>query len=245
MRADSAPCTGSRVPTGIVSFVTRDSFLLAVEGFEGREDAVGAGVDADRRQVAPADDALGIDDEEGATGRAGLRRIDAIVPGNGALGLEVREKRELEPAVLLEREVAPDAVDRDPEQLGAELPEFRQDLVIERHLVAADGAPVRRIKREDDGAPEELAERDLLIGRAVQAELRSARAGGQDPLLRGLTRFRGRHGFPPLTLRFQRPGRWFSFPSLAVSSDEALECDGVLGFRNSWNLLPIPCVEEP
>ena len=72
--------------------------------------------------------------------------------------------------------MTPGAVDGDAEQLGVVLLELRQDLVVERHLVAADRAPVGRIERQHDGPAAEVRERDRLIRSGVQLEIRRGRA---------------------------------------------------------------------
>ena len=105
------------------------------------------GLIADRRDVAPADDARRASITNSARSLVPvLRAVDAVRARDLALRLEVGQQREAQVALLREREVAPDAVDRDAEQLGVEALELGQDLVVERHLVAADRAPVRGIE---------------------------------------------------------------------------------------------------
>jgi hypothetical protein len=58
--------------------------------------------------------------------------------------------------------------------------EFRENFVVESHLVAADRAPVSRIKGEDDGLSAQFAQGELLIGSDGKAELRSCFSGRQD-----------------------------------------------------------------
>src|SRR5690606_32168028 len=50
--------------------------------------------------------------------------------------------------------------------------EFSENLVVESHLIAADRTPVRRIKRKDDGPRAKVAQRDGLIRRGSQREVR-------------------------------------------------------------------------
>ena len=54
---------------------------------------------------------------------------------------------------------------------------LRQHLVVQRHLIAADRAPVGRVKGENDRATPELAEGDELVGGTRQSEFGRGRAG--------------------------------------------------------------------
>ena len=89
-----------------------------------------------------------VDDEQRPLAHP-LVAVDAVRARDVALRLEVGEQREVQLAALRERHVAPGAVDGDADELRAEPLELGQDLVVERHLVAADRAPVGRIERED------------------------------------------------------------------------------------------------
>ena len=51
--------------------------------------------------------------------------------------------------------MTPDPVHRDANELSVELAEFAEDLVVERHLIAADGTPVCRVERQDRRAVHE------------------------------------------------------------------------------------------
>ena len=82
-------------------------------------------------------------------------------------------------AILAEGKVAPDAVDRDAEQRGVVTLKLRQDLVVERHLIAAHRAPVRRIEGENHRAAAKLLEPDLLVRRRRQGELGRTCSRGQ------------------------------------------------------------------
>jgi hypothetical protein len=55
----------------------------------------------------------------------------------------------MELPVVRKGEVAPDPVHGNAEQLRVVVAEFAEDLVVERHLVAADRAPVCRVEGED------------------------------------------------------------------------------------------------
>src|SRR4051812_6170177 len=71
-------------------------------------------------------------------------------------------------AVVCIGRVAPDAIDRDSQQLGIVALEFFKNFVVEGKLIAADGTPVGRIERQDDGAATKFGQSDFLVGRAVQ-----------------------------------------------------------------------------
>src|SRR2546427_11287816 len=75
---------------------SRDTPLMTcVERFERIQDAVGAGVDADRRQVTPTNDLRFVEDEQGAAVDALVLHVAAVRARDRALGLEVGEQREL------------------------------------------------------------------------------------------------------------------------------------------------------
>src|SRR5207302_11519162 len=82
--------------------------------------------------------------------------VGAIAARYRALGLEVRKQGEPKPAVTGECRVAPYAVHGDAEELGVIALELWQHLVIERHLVAAHGAPVGGIECQDHGPAAEI-----------------------------------------------------------------------------------------
>src|ERR1700685_1666591 len=91
----------------------RGSLLFRRERFQCVEDSVGARIDAERGQVAPANHPLRIDHEERALGYAVAVAIGAILPRDAALGLEIRQQREMQLAIARERRMAPGAIDRD------------------------------------------------------------------------------------------------------------------------------------
>src|SRR5580693_9402628 len=133
------------------------------QGFQGGEYAVRAGIYGEGRNVAPGDDSIFIDDEESAFADAFGFAIGAVGLSGGALGLEIGEERKSQMAIFCECFVAPNAVDGDAEKFGVELCEFGKHFVVESHLIAADGAEVRGIKREDYRTAAEFAEREALI----------------------------------------------------------------------------------
>src|SRR5437879_1982680 len=75
-------------------------------------------------------------------------------------------------AIPAKRRMTPGSINRNAQQLRAEILEFWQHFVVERHLVAADRTPVRRTKSEHDGQPEKLAQFHGLIGRAMELKIR-------------------------------------------------------------------------
>ena len=66
-------------------------------------------------------------------------------------------------AVLAEGQMAPDAVDRDAEDLRFKMREFGLQLVIQRQLITADGAPVGRIEDQDHRPSAKVGEGYFLI----------------------------------------------------------------------------------
>jgi hypothetical protein len=81
--------------------------------------------------------------------------------------------------------MAPYAIYRDAEQLGAELVKFRQDFVVQCHLIAADRAPIGGIKREDYRLALEFRERDRLVRCCTEAELGCVGARGERSVVVG------------------------------------------------------------
>ena len=79
-----------------------------------------------------------------------------------------------------ERVVASDTIDGQPNQFRPVFLKLRQDLVGERHLVSTDRAPVGWIKRQDDPASGEFAQRERLVRRDVKREVGCLRALGEN-----------------------------------------------------------------
>ena len=96
--ASAGPRMWSAGVTGTRRWPSR--FPCVRQPFEGVEDAVGAGIDADRREIAPEDHAFAIDDEQRAFRHAFAFAVGAVAPRHRALGLEIGEQREVQPAVL-------------------------------------------------------------------------------------------------------------------------------------------------
>src|SRR5829696_6437339 len=88
----------------------------SLEVLECAEDPVGARIETHGRDVAPAHDAVGVDDVQRPFARAVARPVDPILPSHLTLRLEVGEQREVQVAMLGEGEVAPDAIHRDAEE---------------------------------------------------------------------------------------------------------------------------------
>src|SRR5208283_5844292 len=140
-----------------------DCILAFGHGFESFQNAIRAWIDAHRRNVTPTNDALGIDDKQGALRLAVFLPVDAVLTGHCAFGLKIRQKRNVQFAVFAEGEMAPDTVDRDTDDLCFKLGKFRLQLAIERQLVAANGAPIRRIEDQDYGLSAKVGEGYFLI----------------------------------------------------------------------------------
>ena len=60
------------------------------------------------------------------------------------------------------------------------LAELGQDFVVERHLVAADRTPVRRVEREDDRPSLQIPKGKPLVRRHPQFKVGSDCPGGKD-----------------------------------------------------------------
>src|SRR5882757_7459660 len=143
---------------------------LICEFFEGVENSVGTGIDRDRRAIAPGNDPLSIEHKQRAFADPFICAIGAVFPRHFALGFKIGEQRKVQPAVAGKGSMAPDAVDRDTQQLSLVLPELRKNLVVQRHLIATNRAPVGRIERQYYGPSSEAREREVLIRGDPQRE---------------------------------------------------------------------------
>jgi hypothetical protein len=144
------------------------------------ENAVGARIDGDRREVAPEDDALPVDDEQGTLANSFSFPISSIGACDLSLRVEVREQREVQMTVLGECLMTTSTIDRDAQELGSRLVELRKDLIIERHLVTADGTPVRWVKSQDHRPAGQVLKRQVLICRYPEGEIGSRGPGSQN-----------------------------------------------------------------
>ena len=86
-------------------------------------------------------------------------------------------------ALARERGVTPHAIDRDPHQLGAVVVELGEHFVEERQLIAADGTPVGGIEGENHRTAAQLGERERLVRRGVQREVRRGGPRWQDGIV--------------------------------------------------------------
>src|ERR1700677_1177019 len=66
--------------------------------------------------------------------------------------------------------MTPGTIDGYPDELGSVAAEFREHLIVERHLVTAHRAPVRWVESEYDRLPNEVAERQILVRGNAQFE---------------------------------------------------------------------------
>src|SRR5579859_4391554 len=154
--------------------------LLFLQTFEGLENSVCARIHADRRAVAPANDAIFVNHEEGPFCYPIPLAIGAITTRNCTLGFKVSEKGKMQPAVLGKGGMTPGSVYRDAQQLGAMLLKFGEDFVIKRHLIAAYRTPIGWVEGQDDRFAAQFAEGDLLVRCNRQLKIGRCRTGGQD-----------------------------------------------------------------
>src|SRR5258708_33950515 len=66
--------------------------------------------------------------------------------------------------------MAPFAIDGDPEDLRVVFLKIFEHFIVKSHLVAANRAPVRRVKGENDLLAGQLAEPELLVRGSIQLE---------------------------------------------------------------------------
>src|SRR5260370_28006379 len=123
------------------------------------------------------EDARGINRKQSAFGLSALLTINAVQPGNGALRFEVGQQRQAQFTVFAKRQMAPNSVHRDTDNLGLVLGKFGQQLVIQPQLVSAYGTPVRRVEDQHDRPSAEFRERNLLVGSAWKRKVRRECAG--------------------------------------------------------------------
>jgi hypothetical protein len=76
--------------------------------------------------------------------------------------------------------VAPHPVDRNVQQFRVALAKLRKDLVVKRHLIATDRAPVGRIERQDYWLTRQIRQRKVLIGVNAQREIGRDGSSSQD-----------------------------------------------------------------
>src|SRR2546427_8808478 len=66
---------------------------LARQGSQGAQDAIRTGIHVDRRDVAPADDPVTVDDEQRSLAEPVAVAVHAVTPRHRPFGLEVRDRK--------------------------------------------------------------------------------------------------------------------------------------------------------
>jgi hypothetical protein len=79
---------------------------FARQALEGVDHPIGAGVDLDRRYVAPENRALGVDDVKGALAGSDVVAEHPVAARHFPLGVEIREERKAKVELLRVRHVA-------------------------------------------------------------------------------------------------------------------------------------------
>ena len=105
--------------------------------------------------------------------------VNTVLPCKLTLWFEVREQQKTALPIVRKGQVRLAAVDRDPDQFGIESGKLGKNFVVERHLIGAHRASVRRIEREDHGSPAKFAEGHQLIRRGRKGELWGLGSGGE------------------------------------------------------------------
>src|SRR3954464_5709452 len=91
--------------------------VCRTQTFQRAKNSISAGIDAQRRDVRPANDPIAIDDEQGALADAILLAIDAIIAGHLSLGLKIGQERKVQLSIAGISGVAPDAIDGNSDEL--------------------------------------------------------------------------------------------------------------------------------
>jgi hypothetical protein len=105
--------------------------------------------------------------------------IHPIRASDRALGFKIRQEGKLKLAVASKGEMTPGTVNRDSDQSGIEVPKLGEQLVVQRHLVAAYRTPIGRVKGQNDRLASEFPQGDTLVGRAVQAKVGASVPGAR------------------------------------------------------------------
>jgi hypothetical protein len=134
--------------------------LLPVHGFQRGEDAPDARIHGRRVRLAPADDSLAIDHEEGAAARLLLRAGHAERPRHGCLRVGVRKQRVADPGVASERLMAPDLVGGDREEHRAKPVELCQVVLVQRELLCRNRLPVGRMEDQNHSTAPKISQRN-------------------------------------------------------------------------------------
>jgi hypothetical protein len=107
--------------------------------------------------------------------------------------MEISQQRKMQMAVLGISLMAPGTIHRNAEELGAVFAELGEDFIVKRELIATDRAPIGRVEGKDYRLTREVAERQVLIRRDPEGEVRGGGSGGQDneTFFSSLERLRG------------------------------------------------------
>src|SRR5215468_3991490 len=99
-----------------------------------------------------------------------------------------------------------------------------EDLIVKRHLISADWAPIRRIKRENQGIAVEVTQGNQLVGGTVEFKLRRRRTSCECGS--GMLLLLFRHGLKLL-------GNYLRAPVSALIERTIANQSGNCSFRNS------------
>src|SRR5437588_11550437 len=148
-----------------------------LDGVEAVEDQVRAGeVPGTRGLMAPLHHGVRVGDHQRALGEPGLV-VDPEGPAGRALGLEVRQLRDVDPELLAEGVLRPRGVAGDAEEPGAAGLEFAQHLVVDVELVGAHGAEGERVEDQHGRLPPQIVPGERLPLLGGEPELWRRRAG--------------------------------------------------------------------
>src|SRR5437763_1791918 len=176
-RPPSAPRTWSSSASAGSGALPR-SVMGSGAGLDGAGEIARAG-----SLVTPLDDRVGVGDHQRPLGEARLV-VDAEGAADRALGLEVRQLRDVDPELLSEGVLRPRRVARDAEHPGAAGLEFVEDLVVDVELVRAHGAEGERVEDQHGRLPTQVLVRELLPLLGDEPELGRRRAGRDGAHLR-------------------------------------------------------------
>src|SRR5436190_479980 len=110
--------------------------------FQRFQNAVGSGIDCNRRAVTPGDHSVLVDHEQSAFAAAVARAVGPVFLRDVALRLEIRKQREMQMTVLGKCFMTPGAVHGNTQKRRAMALKVGENLVVECELVAANGTPI-------------------------------------------------------------------------------------------------------
>src|SRR5581483_7447633 len=157
--------------TGTFKTAILASFTFG-ELIQSVENSVGPGIHRERRTVAPKNLPIFIEYEKSAFCHSVFIAIRAVLLSDTSLRFKISQQRKVQVPVLGKSGVAPCAVDRNAQQFSPMFLKFGQHLVVQRHLISADRAPIRGIECENHRPSFQFAERQLLIRSDVKRKLR-------------------------------------------------------------------------